>query len=107
MADDTVVVFVTTSSIDEARKIGNTLVQERLIACVNIIPQVESIFYWQEKVCNEKEALMIIKTRKSLIDDIIKRVKSIHSYSVPEIIALPIINGSEDYLKWVGDVTKG
>ena len=80
--------------------------EERLIACVNIIPQVESIFYWQEKVCNEKEALMIIKTRKSLINDIIKRVKSIHSYSVPEIIALPIISGSEDYLKWVGDVTK-
>ncbi len=106
MAEDTVVVFVTTNSIDEARKIGNTLVQERLIACVNIIPQVESIFYWQEKVCNEKEALMIIKTRKSLINDIIKRVKSIHSYSVPEIIALPIISGSEDYLKWVGDVTR-
>lgn len=106
MAEDTVVVFVTASSIDEARKIGNTLVQERLIACVNIIPQVESIFYWQEKVCNEKEVLMIIKTRKSLINNIIKRVKSIHSYSVPEIIALPIISGSEDYLKWVGDVTR-
>ncbi len=104
---EAVVILITASSIDEARKIGNTLMEERLIACVNIIPQVESIFYWQEKVCNEKEALMIIKTRKSLINDIIKRVKSIHSYSVPEIIALPIISGSEDYLKWVGDVTKG
>lgn len=104
---EAVVILITASSIDEARKIGNTLMEERLIACVNIIPQVESIFYWQEKVCNEKEALMIIKTRKSLIADIIKKVKSIHSYSVPEIIALPIISGSEDYLKWVGDVTKG
>ncbi len=104
---EAVVIFITASSIDEAKKIGNTLMEERLIACVNIIPQVESIFYWQEKVCNEKEALMIIKTRKSLIADIIKKVKSIHSYSVPEIIALPIISGSEDYLKWVGDVTKG
>ena len=103
---EAVVILITASSIDEARKIGNTLMEERLIACVNIIPQVESIFYWQEKVCNEKEALMIIKTRKSLIADIIKKVKSIHSYSVPEIIALPIISGSEDYLKWVGDVTK-
>jgi periplasmic divalent cation tolerance protein len=103
---EAVVILITASSIDEAKKIGNALMEERLIACVNIIPQVESIFYWQEKVCNEKEALMIIKTRKSLINDIIKRVKSIHSYSVPEIIALPIISGSEDYLKWVGDVTK-
>ncbi|MBI3353409.1 MAG: divalent-cation tolerance protein CutA [Nitrospirae bacterium] len=103
---EAVVIFITASSIDEARKIGNTLMEERLIACVNIIPQVESIFYWQEKVCNEKEALMIIKTRKSLINDIIKKVKSIHSYSVPEIIALPIISGSEDYLKWVWDVTR-
>ena len=104
---EAVVILITASSIDEAKKIGNALMEERLIACVNIIPQVESIFYWQEKVCNEKEALMIIKTRKSLIADIIKKVKSIHSYSVPEIIALPIISGSEDYLKWVGDVTKG
>ncbi len=103
---EAVVIFITASSIDEARKIGNALMEERLIACVNIIPQVESIFYWQEKVCNEKEALMIIKTRKSLIADIIKKVKSIHSYSVPEIIALPIISGSEDYLKWVWDVTR-
>lgn len=102
---EAVVIFITTSTIDEARKIGNALLEERLIACVNIIPQVESIFFWQEKVCNEKEALMIIKTRRTLIDDVIKRVKAIHSYAVPEIIALPIISGSEDYLKWVGDVT--
>jgi periplasmic divalent cation tolerance protein len=104
--EDAVVVFVTTSTIDEARKIGKTLVEERLIACVNILPQVESLFYWQEKICNEKEALMIIKTKKPLIDDIIKRVKSIHSYSIPEIIALPIISGSEDYIKWIKDATR-
>lgn len=106
MTEDAVVIFVTASTIDEARKIGKTLVEERLIACVNILPQVESLFYWQEKICNEKEALMIIKTKKPLIDDIIKRVKSIHSYSVPEIIALPIISGSEDYIKWVKDATR-
>lgn len=104
---ETVVIFVTTSSIDEARKIGNTLVEEKLIACANIISQVESIFYWQDKVCNEKEALMIIKTQKKLIDKIIKRVKSLHSYTVPEVIALPIIEGSKDYIKWVKEVTKG
>ncbi|MBI5043505.1 MAG: divalent-cation tolerance protein CutA [Nitrospirae bacterium] len=99
--------LVTAPTIDEARKIGNTLVEEKLIACANIIPQVESIFYWQDKVCNEKEALMIIKTRKKLIDKIIKRVKSLHSYTVPEVIALPIIKGSKDYIKWVKEVTKG
>jgi periplasmic divalent cation tolerance protein len=60
----TVVILITTSSIDESREIGNTLLEEKLIACVNIIPQVESIFFWQDKVCNVKEALMIIKTQK-------------------------------------------
>ncbi len=104
---DIVVILVTTPSIDEARKIGNALVEEKLIACANIIPQVESIFYWQDKVCNEKEVLMIIKTRKKLIDKIIKRVKSLHSYTVPEVVALPIIKGSKDYIKWVKEVTKG
>ncbi|MBI5180654.1 MAG: divalent-cation tolerance protein CutA [Nitrospirae bacterium] len=104
---DAVVILVTTPSIDDARKIGNTLVEEKLIACANIIPQVESIFYWQDKVRNEKEALMIIKTQKKLIDKVIKRVKSLHSYTVPEIIALPIIKGSKDYIKWVKEATKG
>lgn len=104
---DTVVILVTAPSIDEARKIGNALVEERLIACANIIPQVESIFYWQDKVCNEKEALMVIKTRKKLIEKIIKRVKALHSYTVPEVIALPIIKGSKDYIKWLKEVTKG
>ena len=104
---DAVVILVTTPTIDEARKIGNALVEEKLIACANIIPQVESIFYWQDKVCNEKEALMVIKTRKKLIEKIIKRVKALHSYTVPEVIALPIIKGSKDYIKWVKEVTKG
>jgi len=103
----TVVILITTSSIDESREIGNTLLEEKLIACVNIIPQVESIFFWQDKVCNEKEALMIIKTQKKLIDKVIKRVKSLHSYTVPEVIALPIIKGSKDYIKWVKEATKG
>ena len=61
----TVVILITASSIDESREIGKTLLEEKLIACVNIIPQVESIFFWQDKVCNEKEALMIIKTQKN------------------------------------------
>jgi len=104
---DAVVILVTTPTIDEARKIGNALVEEKLIACANIIPQVESIFYWQDKVCNEKEALMVIKTKKKLIEKIIKRVKALHSYTVPEVIALPIIKGSKDYIKWVKEVTKG
>lgn len=104
---DAVVILVTTPTIDEARKIGNALVEEKLIACANIIPQVESIFYWQDKVCNEKEALMVIKTKKKLIEKIIKRVKALHSYTVPEVIALPIIEGSKDYIKWVKEVTKG
>lgn len=100
-----IVIFITTSSLEEAEKIGKKLVEERLIACVNIVPHVKSIFTWKEKVCQEAESLMVIKTKEDLFDDVLKKVKTLHSYTVPEVIALPIIKGSEDYLKWVGEVT--
>lgn len=100
-----IVIFITTSSLEEAEKIGKKLVEERLVACVNIVPQVKSIFTWKEKVCQKAESLMVIKTKEDLFDDVLKKVKTLHSYTVPEVIALPIIKGSEDYLKWVGEVT--
>jgi len=98
---DKIVVLVTAGSEEEAGRIARMLLEERKAACVNIVPAVDSVFWWQGKIESGRESLMIIKTKTSLLDEVIKLVKEAHSYSVPEIIALPIIGGSEDYLKWL------
>lgn len=98
-----VIIFITTSSEDEAQKLSDILIEKRLVACVNIIPKVNSIFHWQGSVSHETEALMIAKSIKKQMQKIIATVKQNHSYEVPEIIALPIIEGSEDYLNWIND----
>lgn len=102
---DEIVVFITASNEDEAAKISRALVESRLAGCVNIIRNIRSIYSWQGKIEDEPEVLMIAKTRKPLLDALMKKVKELHSYTVPEIIALPIIGGSEDYLKWLREVT--
>ncbi len=101
-----IVVFVTTKNLSEARRISRSLVEEKLAACVNIVPLVESIYTWQGRVCREKEALMIIKTRIPIFPRLERKVKSLHSYTVPEIIALPIGKGSKDYLAWIRQTTR-
>ncbi|MBM4447030.1 MAG: divalent-cation tolerance protein CutA [Chloroflexi bacterium] len=101
-----VVIFVTTSSEAEARKIAELLLGQRKAACVNIVPRVDSSFWWQGKLESAQESLLVIKTKASLLPEITELVKSVHSYEVPEIIALPIIGGNEDYLKWIGDEVK-
>ena len=101
-----IVVLITTPSLREARTIGRRLVEEKLAACANIIPQVASVFFWQGKIRRERESLMVLKTQRSCFDRLAKRVKSLHSYSVPEIIALPIIRGSKDYLRWIRETTR-
>lgn len=98
---NTIVIFITTSSIHEARKIGRTLVEECLAACCNIIQPIESIFRWQGKLHIEGEVLMVLKTREDMFCDVEKRVKELHSYEVPEIIAIPITQGSKSYLDWI------
>jgi len=98
-----IVIFVTTSSEPEAHKIADLLLSRRKAACVNIVPKVESSFWWQGKLDSAKESLLIIKTEASLLSEIVALVKTEHSYEVPEIIALPIIGGNEDYLKWIDD----
>jgi len=102
-----IVVLVTTSSEDEARKIVDLLLSQRKAACINVMPRVDSTFWWQGKLDSAQESLLIIKTRVSLLAEIIDLVKGIHSYTVPEIIALPIIGGNEDYLKWIDEETRG
>lgn len=101
-----IVVLITTPSSREAQTIGRKLVEEKLAACANIIPQVASLFSWQGKICREREFLVVLKTRQTCFDRLVKRVKSLHSYSVPEIIALPIIRGSKDYLRWIRNATR-
>ncbi len=100
-----VVVFVTTSSEEEAEKIASLLLEKRKAACVNIIPRVNSRFWWQGKLDSAQESLLIIKSRAALVPQIIDIVKKAHSYTVPEIVAMPIVAGNEDYLDWVDQET--
>lgn len=101
-----IVIFSTASSPEEAKKIGQTLVEEGLVACGNIIPSIESIFKWQNKLCTEREVLMVFKTKADNFDAVEKRIKQLHSYEVPEVIAIPIIQGSKQYLDWVTKETR-
>jgi periplasmic divalent cation tolerance protein len=97
------VVFVTASNREEADKITSVLLEQRKAACVNILPQVDSRFWWQGKIDTANEVLLIIKTKIQAIPEVIALVKKNHSYTVPEIIALPILMGNPDYLDWIND----
>jgi len=101
-----VVVFITVDSQETARKITDKLLTERKAACVNIIPKVESQYWWQGKIESTNELLLIVKMHAVLLEELIALVKQNHPYSVPEIIALPIIGGNKDYLKWIDRETE-
>ena len=98
---DPVVVLVTCGSEEEALKIANALVEDRLAACVNLVAPIRSIYRWEGKIWDEKEWLLIIKTQKDRFEELEKKVKSLHSYSVPEIVSLSITEGSSAYLDWI------
>jgi periplasmic divalent cation tolerance protein len=98
-----IVIFITASRKKEAKIIAQALISHKLCACVNIVDKVESFFWWQGKCDKATEALLIIKTKRNRLPRIISLVKSLHSYSVPEIIALPIIGGHKPYLSWIED----
>lgn len=98
-----VVVYVTAGSPEEADKLARALVEERLAACVNRIKSVQSIYRWQGQVEQSDEELLIIKSRRDLFPALEKRVRELHSYEVPEIVALPLVDGSANYLKWLGE----
>ncbi|MDI6810411.1 MAG: divalent-cation tolerance protein CutA [archaeon] len=99
MKEDFCVLFCTTS-MEESEKIAKILVEERLAACVNVA-DVNSYFRWREEFFKDREALLIIKTEKSKVDRIIERIREVHSYELPEIIALPIVAGYDKYLAWI------
>ena len=98
---DRIIVLITAGSEEEAHKIAESLVKGKKAACVNIVPGVDSLFRWEGKIDSARESLLLVKTKASLFPEIVELVKRTHSYEVPEIIALPIIAGSEDYLKWL------
>jgi len=102
---EAIVVLITVASREEAEKIGRRLVEDRLAACVNVIPQVRSLFTWEGTVSQEDEVLLVVKSRRARFRELASTVKQLHSYTVPEIIALPILEGAAEYLRWITDVT--
>ena len=103
---DFVVVFVTTPSAEVAANLARALVTEKLAACVNILPGLRSIYTWEGKMCDQEELLCVLKTRRELFPALRDRVTALHPYQVPEIIALPLVDGSATYLAWLRDETR-
>jgi periplasmic divalent cation tolerance protein len=98
--------YITAKDREQAQQIGRILVEERIVACVNIFDNMQSIYWWQGAICEDSEAVLIAKTRQSLFDRLTQRVKELHSYSTPCIVSFPIENGNPDYLKWLENETK-
>jgi periplasmic divalent cation tolerance protein len=100
-----IVCLVTINDRDRAAQIARVLVEKNLVACVNIIPEIRSIYSWQGELCDETEILLIMKTRSELYAELESAVKALHPYEVPEIIALDIQKGLTDYLRWIDETT--
>ena len=98
-----IVILTTASTKTEADKIATKLVREKLAACINIIPNIKSIYRWKDKISTDSEFLLIIKTMKSVENKVIQCIKKRHSYDTPEIISFPITGGDERYLDWMND----
>ncbi len=96
-----IVVLITVPDRELAQRIADALVRERWAACVNILPSIQSMFHWQGDIVREEEVLLLAKSRRDLLPSLALRVQELHSYTVPEIIALPIVGGSNEYLRWV------
>jgi periplasmic divalent cation tolerance protein len=105
VAGGLVIIFVTATSEQEAASIGRALVEEGLAACANILPQIRSVYRWQGKVCDERETLIMIKSREDLFERIRSRVKELHSYEVPEITAVKLDSSDLAYVQWIESVT--
>ena len=101
-----VIAYITVRDHEEASRIGETLVREKLAACANIMHTIDSIYWWKGSIENDKESLLIIKTKKSLAPRLIKRVKELHSSEVPCVDIIPVTDGNQDYFKWIEEVTK-
>lgn len=100
---DKVIVLTTAGSADEAKKIAHALVERKLAACVNVVPKIQSVYRWQGQVEEAEEFLLIIKTARPKQEEVNAAIRALHSYELPECIALAIEDGSEEYLKWIDD----
>lgn len=94
-------IYITTSGEEESKKIAKILLEERIAACANIIPSMKSFYWWEGEIEEDKESILLLKTRSDKLDTLIRRVKDIHSYDIPCILEISIQNGSDDYLKWL------
>ncbi len=102
-----IIVITTTETEEEAEKIAEILVSKKLAACVQIIPSIKSVYSWEGAMEKSEEQLLFIKTKETLFEKVEKTLKTIHSYETPEIISIPIENGSNDYLKWLKENCSG
>ena len=101
-----IVVFTTAGSKEEASKLSRGLVEEKLAYCVSTVPSIQSTYFWEDKLCVDEELLLVIKTQESKFTAVESWVRKNHSYEIPELIALPIVKGSADYLKCIDDWTR-
>jgi len=99
------IVLSTAGSEEEARKIAHELVERQLAACVNIVPQIESVYRWQGKIESSREWLLLIKTTAEQFEKVRDAIRELHSYDLPECIAVAIVDGSPEYLRWLADPT--
>ncbi len=102
-----IIVLITVGSSEEADKIAQALVERMLAACVNIVPSIASVYRWQDEVQRDSEVLLIVKSRRDVFEHLARCVKELHSYETPEIIALPIVAGDVDYLRWMDNSVPG
>jgi periplasmic divalent cation tolerance protein len=103
---DAVIVLVTWPAGEDAGPVANTLVEERLAACVNLLPEMDSVYRWKNTVERERERQMVIKTTASRVNALMARIKQLHPYEVPEMLVLPVVGGSEAYLEWLTACTR-
>ncbi len=107
MDTEFVFAYITTKDRDQALSIGKQLVEEHLAACINILAPMTSIYWWEGKICQDKEAVLVAKTVRQNFPKLVERVKQLHSYSCPCVVALPITDGNPDYLKWLEQQSGG
>ena len=101
VADDAIVVLMTAANGEEAARLADLLIGAHLAACVQILPEIESVYRWQGKIERQAETLLLAKTTRSRFEELERQVRALHSYETPEIVALPIVAGSAPYLEWL------
>ena len=105
MSSDAIVVFMTAANGEEATRLADMLVGAHLAACVQILPEMETVYRWEGKIERQSEVLLLAKTTRSKFDDLEREVRALHSYDTPEIIAVPVVTGSAPYLDWLKETT--